>query len=153
MVALPKVIFECIKKSFEGVHWGAKMYWISPALLWNSAVVTTLVCIFKKVRIFMFRAQFSRHPPAFSWHWFQYNMILWELGVLNQLYQKCQQTDRYVLVRMQIISVFRPTPYDTYFEIKIVSTNELKHAFEPINTNPKLIYNSQLYLVLLKSKC
>ena len=31
------------KKSFEGIHWGAKRYWISPVLLWNSTTVTALL--------------------------------------------------------------------------------------------------------------
>ena len=59
-------------------------------------------------------------------------------------------TNRYV-VKMHIISVFRPTPYDTYFEIKIVSTNELKHAFVPINTKVKLKCNSKLHSNIKKA--
>ena len=31
------------KKSFEGVHWGARPCWILPASLWNQTTVTTLM--------------------------------------------------------------------------------------------------------------
>ena len=41
-MALPQVVLEYIKKFFEGVHRGAKTYWILPATLWNSTTVTTL---------------------------------------------------------------------------------------------------------------
>ena len=42
-MALPQVVLQEIKKSFEGVHWGAKTYWISPASIWNSTTITTLM--------------------------------------------------------------------------------------------------------------
>ena len=44
-MALPQVVLQYIKISFQGVHCGAKAYWISPASLWNSTTVTTLALI------------------------------------------------------------------------------------------------------------
>ena len=45
-MVLPQVVLQYIKKSFEGVHWGAKIYWISSATLFNSTTFTTLTCMY-----------------------------------------------------------------------------------------------------------
>ena len=42
-MTLPQAVLQCIKKSSKGVHRGAKTYWISPASLWNSTTITTLL--------------------------------------------------------------------------------------------------------------
>ena len=44
-MALPQVILQYIKKSFEVLHWVAKIYWIPPASLWNSTTVITPVYV------------------------------------------------------------------------------------------------------------
>ena len=41
--SLPQVVLQGIKKSFEGAHWDAKIYWKSPASLWNSKTVNILM--------------------------------------------------------------------------------------------------------------
>ena len=42
LTALNQVVLQGIKKSFEGAHLDAKMYWISSATPWNSITVITL---------------------------------------------------------------------------------------------------------------
>ena len=42
-MAMPQVVLQDIKISFEGAHLDAKNYWNSPASVWNSTTVTTLL--------------------------------------------------------------------------------------------------------------
>ena len=44
LTALNQKVLQDIKKSFEDVHLDAKIYWISPASLWNSTTVIMLIC-------------------------------------------------------------------------------------------------------------
>ena len=43
MPALPQKVLQDTNKSFQGIHQGEKMHWISPTSLWNSTTVVMLL--------------------------------------------------------------------------------------------------------------
>ena len=46
LTALNQKLLQDIKKFFEDVHFDVKIYWISPATLWNSMTISSLTHIF-----------------------------------------------------------------------------------------------------------
>ena len=49
-MALNQTVLQDIKKTYEDVHLDVKIYWISPASLWNSTTVITLIQVKKRLK-------------------------------------------------------------------------------------------------------
>ena len=132
LTSTPQVVLQDIKKSFKGAHWNAKIYWNSPASLWNSTTVTMLMLIHPSafsVRNSHYLGHFINWSDIFKWSWLTWKDSCFIIFGFSMIYYKeigyIAHPAHFVPIPSASFDVLSPLTKLTWFRLQIYNGGSL----------------------------